>query len=195
MFYTANLDVVSLGWAAVCAAALVALNRLKVLSITPYLALGVVMWVFVHQSGVHATIAGVVLALCIPLGSSELRSPLRDLEHRLHPYVAFGIVPIFGLANAGVSFAGLTPAILLAPLPLGIALGLFAGKQIGIFAFARAALALKIGTLPEGMTSGLLWGVSILAGIGFTMSLLSAGWPSIAIRCSPKRRSVSSRGR
>jgi NhaA family Na+:H+ antiporter len=175
VFYTSNLDAVALCWAAGCAVGLLALNRLNVLAITPYLAIGAVMWVFVHQSGVHATIAGVVLALCIPLGTSELRSPLRNLEHRLHPYVAFGIVPLFGLANAGVSFAGLTPAIVLEPLPLGIALGLFAGKQIGILAFARIAIALKIATLPEGMSGGLLWGVSILAGIGFTMSLFIGG--------------------
>jgi NhaA family Na+:H+ antiporter len=175
LFYTKSLNLNALYLAFACLVVLIVLNRTRVGSLTPYLVTGAVMWFFVLQSGVHATLAGVLLALTIPLESRTNDSPLRDLEHRLHRYVAWGIIPLFGLANAGVSFAGLSPAILLAPLPLGIALGLLVGKQVGIFAFTKGAIAMRIGDLPEGMTSGMLWGVSLLAGIGFTMSLFIGG--------------------
>jgi NhaA family Na+:H+ antiporter len=175
LFYTRNLNLNALYLAFVCLVVLIVLNRARVGLLTPYLATGAVMWFFVLQSGVHATIAGVLLALTIPLESRTNDSPLRDLEHRLHPYVAWGIIPLFGLANAGVSFAGLTPAVLLEPLPLGIALGLLLGKQVGIFAFTKAAVVARLGELPAGMTGGMLWGLSLLAGIGFTMSLFIGG--------------------
>ncbi len=172
IFYTANLAVGSLGIALACFAVLMGLNRLRVTTVVPYLVLGAVMWYFVLQSGIHATIAGVLLALAIPLReASDGSSPLKDLEHKLHPLVAYAIVPVFGLANAGVSFAGLHPSIVLAPLPLGIALGLVLGKQAGIYAFSQLALSFKVARRPAGLTNLMLYGAALIGGIGFTMSL------------------------
>ncbi|MBC7767654.1 MAG: Na+/H+ antiporter NhaA, partial [Phycisphaerales bacterium] len=140
------------------------------------LILGVVLWYFVLQSGVHATLAGVALALTIPLRPSPAApeskdSPLHILEHGLSPWVAFLIVPIFGFANAGVSLAGFTPAALLDPVPLGVAAGLFIGKQLGVFGFAWAAIRFGLADLPAHATWRQFYGVAVLCGIGFTMSL------------------------
>jgi NhaA family Na+:H+ antiporter len=137
---------------------------------------GVVLWLLLFQSGVHATIAGVVLALTIPLRASkavpdDMTSPLHRLEHRLAPWVSFIIVPLFGFANAGVSFAGLTPAVLVEPVTLGVGLGLFFGKQLGVFLAAAAAVKLGLAERPAAASWGQLYGVSLLCGIGFTMSL------------------------
>ena len=178
-FYTADLSFPMLGLAALTLAVLSGLNRFGVVRLWPYLLLGIVLWFFVLRSGVHATIAGVALALTIPLrptpGRPEaLDSPLHELEHGLQPWVAFCIVPVFGFANAGVSFDGVDASILLGPVPLGIALGLFLGKQLGVFAFAWAAIRADLADLPANATWTQLYGVALLCGIGFTMSLFIA---------------------
>jgi NhaA family Na+:H+ antiporter len=166
-----------LAGAAACIAVLSLLNLRNVKQLWPYLAIGAVLWFFVLKSGIHATLAGVALALTIPLGGHHgesdepEHSPLHTLEHWLHPYVSYLIVPIFGFANAGVSIAGMTPALLLTPVPLGIVLGLFLGKQIGVFGFAWLAVKLGFGTMPAKANWLQLYGVSLLCGIGFTMSL------------------------
>jgi NhaA family Na+:H+ antiporter len=175
-FYTADLALLWLGLAGLTLAALASLNRAGVERLLPYLALGAVLWFFVLKSGVHATLAGVALALIIPLRPSpgrpdDLASPLHILEHALHPYVAFLIVPVFGFANAGVSLAGMSWAALLAPVPLGIAAGLFVGKQIGVFLTTWAAVKLEWADCPEDASLAQVYGVSLLCGIGFTMSL------------------------
>ncbi len=175
-FYTANLSLGMLAAAAAALAVLFSLNRAGVERIPPYLVLGAVLWWFVLKSGVHATIAGVALAMAIPLRKSPgrpepLASPLHRLEHALQPWVAFCIVPIFGFANAGVSFAGLSLEALLAPVPLGVALGLFLGKQWGVFLFAWAAIRAQRADLPANASWIQLYGTSVLCGIGFTMSL------------------------
>jgi len=176
IFYTSELSLPMLGAAALCLAVLVAFNRSGVTALLPYLALGAVLWFFVLKSGIHATLAGVALALTIPLQAhpKETRAedaPLHRLEHALHGWVAFAVIPIFGFANAGVSLSGLTPDALLSPLPLGIALGLFLGKQIGVYAFAWAAMHFGYADVPAGATRAQCYGVALLCGIGFTMSL------------------------
>ena len=173
LFYTADLNLVALGGAAVVTAILVGMNRFGVHRLPPYLALGVMLWVLVFLSGIHATLAGVVLAMTIPLSVDKRTgdSSLIRLEHAIHPYVAFLIVPVFGFANAGVSFAGFTPATLLDPVPLGIAAGLFIGKQAGIFGTALLAIRLGLAKLPNGANWREFYGVAVLCGIGFTMSL------------------------
>lgn len=176
LFYTSDLSVAMLGAAALCLALLIAFNRFNVTSLIPYLLVGAVLWFFVLQSGIHATLAGVALALTIPLQDKpkETRtedSPLHRLEHALHKPVAYAIIPIFGLANAGVSLSGLSLDALLSPLPLGIAMGLFVGKQIGVFAFSWAAIKLDWADVPAGATQLQCYGVALLCGIGFTMSL------------------------
>jgi NhaA family Na+:H+ antiporter len=174
LFYTAELSPLMLGMAAATLLVLAALNGFGVKNLTPYLVLGGVLWVFVLQSGVHATLAGVALALTIPLQVStrdSATSPLHRLEHTLNPWVAFLVVPIFGFANAGVSFSGLGPSALLDPVPLGVALGLFFGKQAGVFGFAWLAIRLRIADMPRYASWAHLYGVAVLCGIGFTMSL------------------------
>ncbi len=173
LFYTANLSPVALAWAGVGIVALVAMNRLGVRRIAPYILVGVFLWVCVLKSGVHATLAGVVTGFAIPLAGREHGdpSPLEQLEEMLHPWVIFLVLPAFAFANAGVSLAGLTFDELVAPVPLGIAAGLFLGKQIGIFGFTWAAVRLGFGRLPVGASWLQVYGVAILGGIGFTMSL------------------------
>jgi NhaA family Na+:H+ antiporter len=174
-FYTADLAMAWLAGALAVVAALAILNRMNVRSLVPYLVLGAVLWVLVLKSGVHATLAGVVLALTIPLqdadGRADDHAPLLTLEHAIQPWVAFAIVPVFGFANAGVSLAGFSLATLLAPLPLGIAAGLFVGKQIGVFGTTFLAVRMGWADRPEDATWPQVYGVSLLCGIGFTMSL------------------------
>jgi NhaA family Na+:H+ antiporter len=143
------------------------------MAIAPYLLVGVVLWFAVLKSGVHATLAGVVLAFFIPLRTQnkEVESPLHILEHDLHPTVAYGILPLFAFVNTGISFQGLSLASLLNPIPLGIALGLYFGKQVGVFGFVWVAIKLRLAKLPEGANWLGLFGVAALCGIGFTMSL------------------------
>src|SRR5438874_8188681 len=172
IFYTEELSWVSLAVAAAALAVLVVLNLAGVRRIVWYVLVGLVLWVFVLKSGVHATLAGVALALAIPFETKPGdESPLTRLEHELAPWVAFGILPVFGFANAGLSFAGLSFSSILEPVPLAIAAGLFFGKQIGVF--ATAALVIRAGwaDLPANADWITLWGTSILTGIGFTMSL------------------------
>ena len=177
VFYAGDLSLPDLGLAAVALAALAALNRFGVSRLSPYMLVGALLWFFVLRSGVHATIAGVALALTIPLRLAPGRpddvagSPLHRLEHRLHGWVAFGIVPLFGFANAGVSFAGVTADALLAPLTLGVALGLLVGKLVGVFGAAALAIRAGLADVPMGASWSQLVGVALLCGIGFTMSL------------------------
>ncbi|KPW06273.1 Na antiporter NhaA [Pseudomonas amygdali pv. aesculi] len=173
LFYTSDLSIPMLLAALGSIAVLVALNRLGVKKLLPYLIVGALLWFFMLQSGIHATLAGVALALCIPLGkpAEEASSPLLHLEEKLHPWVAFAVVPVFGFANAGVSLSGITADKLLGPVPLGVALGLLIGKQVGIFALAALAIRAGLARLPDGSNWGQLYGVAALCGIGFTMSL------------------------
>ena len=175
-FYTGDLSLAWLGGAGLVLAALSALNRFWVERLWLYVALGLLLWVFVLNSGVHATLAGVALALTIPLRQSPGRpddqtSPLHVLEHLLHPWVAFLVVPIFGFANAGVSLAGMSIAVLMEPVTLGIAAGLFFGKQIGVFLTTWLAVRLDLADCPEHASWAQVYGVSLLCGVGFTMSL------------------------
>jgi Na+:H+ antiporter, NhaA family len=177
VFYTGDLSLLDLGLAAAVVAVLAAMNRFGVTRLWPYLALGVLLWFFVLRSGVHATIAGVALAFTIPLHPAPGRpddiagSPLHRLEHGLHNWVAFGVIPVFGFANAGVSFAGLTAEALVDHLTLGVALGLLLGKLVGVFGSAALTIRLGLADLPMGASLPQLLGVSMLCGIGFTMSL------------------------
>jgi NhaA family Na+:H+ antiporter len=176
IFYTTQLYWPYLLAALVVLVSLDVLGRKGVRRLGIYLSLGLVLWFFVLKSGVHATLAGVALAMMIPIGTpqgrpSEAESPLLRLEHSLHPWVTFLIVPIFGFANAGVSFAGMSASVLLTPVPLGIALGLFIGKQLGVFLFAWVAIRANLAKLPASSTWSQLYGVAMLCGIGFTMSL------------------------
>jgi NhaA family Na+:H+ antiporter len=170
LFYTAQLNLAALAGAGGVLLVLVALNRLKVLTLWPYLLLGAVLWVLVLKSGIHATLAGVALALTIPLREGD-HSPLHRLEHALHKPVAFAVTPLFGFANAGLSFAGVGLSALLDPVPLGVALGLFLGKQLGVFGVAFGLIRLGWARLPRGASFGQLYGVAVLCGVGFTMSL------------------------
>ena len=177
VFYTADLNLLALGGAALVILALVVMNRTGVRRLLPYLLLGGLLWWLVLMSGVHATLAGVILALTIPLKQrpeaprSADEAPLLRLEHAIQPGVAFLIVPVFGFANAGVSFAGFSPAALLDPVPLGVAAGLFIGKQIGVFGISFAAIRAGVAELPAGASWMQFYGVALLCGIGFTMSL------------------------
>jgi len=173
IFYTSELSAQALMMAAACLIVLAIMKKRGVSSISPYLWVGLIMWVSVLKSGVHATLAGVALAGFIPLTvpDNPERSPLRELEHDLHTLVAFAILPIFAFANAGISFRGVGVDDLLHPVPLGIAAGLFFGKQLGIFGFCWIAIKMGYAKLPAGSNWGSLWGVSILCGVGFTMSL------------------------
>ncbi len=218
LFYTDAVAWPALAGAAVVLLALVALNRFGVRDALPYALLGIVLWVFVLESGIHATIAGVLLAFTIPasrradpaafaarareivgefereggpaghltggqsdaLGALEsatrdVETPLARLEHTLHPWVAWGVMPLFALANAGLRLEGDLAAAATSRVALGIALGLLAGKQIGVFGASWLAVRLRIASLPEGVGWGAIWGASLLAGIGFTMSLFIAG--------------------
>lgn len=189
LFYTADLSIMSLLIAFVAVTALFALNRKDVLGLTPYLLIGFVLWAAVLKSGVHATLAGVLTALFIPFKKvpGESQTQLEKLEHDLHPTVAYGILPLFAFANAGIPFDGITLDSFIHPVPLGIAAGLFFGNQIGIFGFSWAAIKLGLTKLPEGVTWVQLYGAALLCGIGFTMSLFigslafEQGGPNYAI--------------
>ena len=169
LFYTSELHMAALGGALVVAGAMLALGRVGVRRLWPFIAGFALMWVLMLTSGVHATIAGVLAALTIPLGE-EGRSPLRRLEHAIHPWVMFGIVPIFGLVSAGVHLVG-GETLLTDPVPLAVLLGLFLGKQIGIFGAIALSVRAGLAAKPEGTGWVQLYGAAILCGIGFTMSL------------------------
>lgn len=173
IFYTADLSTTSLGLAAIGIGMLIALNLFGVTRIAAYVVTGLFVWICVLKSGVHATLAGVAIAFAIPLRAQDEdgHSPLIHLEHTLHPWVSYGILPLFAFANAGVSLAGLSMSSLLEPVPLGIAAGLFVGKQIGVFGMTFAAVKFGISSMPEGTTWPQFYGIALLTGIGFTMSL------------------------
>ncbi len=174
-FYTSNLDVSTLTYAAFFVGILILFNRLNVTRGTWYLIAGVALWFCVLKSGVHATLAGVAIALAIPLEvPGERRSLLRQLEHDLHPFVAFFVLPLFAFANAGVSLEGISIDNIFNTITVGIVCALFFGKQVGVFVFTWLSHTLRIARLPEGITWWQIWGVSALAGIGFTMSLFVA---------------------
>ena len=174
IFYTADLSVASLVIASICLVVLFTINRARVLHLAPYLVVGLILWVSVLKSGVHATLAGVALAFFIPNKpvTPERTSTLcHEVEQGLHPWVMFAILPLFAFGNAGVSLEGLSFGRLFDSVPLGIELGLFVGKQLGVFGFAYVVLRLGWAGLPKGATLLQLYGVSVLTGIGFTMSL------------------------
>ncbi|AMN45485.1 Na+/H+ antiporter NhaA [Rhodoplanes sp. Z2-YC6860] len=176
LFYGHDLAPMMLLLAAITFAALLALNRVGVLRLVFYIPLGLLLWFFVLKSGIHATIAGVLFAITIPLERSpghpdDAHSPLHRMEHALHPYVAFLILPVFGFANAGVSLTGLGLADLMKPVTLGCLLGLFVGKQIGVFGFTFLAVKFGVARKPAGTSWVQLYGIALLCGIGFTMSL------------------------
>ena len=175
VFYAGDLSPEMLLTAAVALIVAIALNRLRVASVTAYVLVGIVLWVAVLKSGVHATLAGVLIALCIPMRSAEGRSPLQELEQDLHTPVALAVLPIFAFANAGVSFAGVTAGDLANPVTLGIALGLLLGNPIGIVGFVSIAVLFRWVSLPAGVTWTQLTGTAFACGIGFTMSLFIAG--------------------
>jgi len=171
-FYTAELSTTALGAAALCIAALFTLNRLGVRRIEIYMLVGFVLWLAVLKSGVHATMAGVITAMAIPADEDARGgSPLTRLEHRLHPSVTYLILPLFAFANAGVSVTDLTRDALLHPVTMGIAFGLFLGKQLGVLGVTYIARALGWAALPVGTTALQYYGVTLLTGVGFTMSL------------------------
>ncbi len=173
-FYSDNVQLYYLLLMLVCMIFLLILNKYNVRNFIPYLFIGLLLWEFTHQSGIHATIAGVLLALTIPHKDSKKshkNSLLEKLEHSISPYVLFGIMPIFAFANAGVSLEGITFGSLLNPVPLGILCGLFIGKQLGVFVFSYISIKLKIADMPNNSNWGTFYGVGVLTGIGFTMSL------------------------
>lgn len=177
IFYTSNISLVMLLVAIILILILYILNRYNVTSYTPYILVGIVLWVCVLKSGVHATLAGIVVAFAIPMRNKKAPtvSPVRKLEHKLHPWVAFGVLPIFAFANAGVSFRGLDASHLISAIPLGIAGGLFLGKQLGIWGGSMLAVRLRLAKLPKKVTGLGVYGLSLLAGVGFTMSLFIGG--------------------
>ncbi|WP_434580021.1 Na+/H+ antiporter NhaA [Pseudomonas sp. Z5-35] len=172
IFYSGDLSTLSLGLAAACIAGLVAMNRMGVVKLGPYMVVGLILWICVLKSGVHATLAGVTLAFCIPLRTRNAEtSPLLTLEHALHPWVAYGILPLFAFANAGLSLSGVTVESFTHHVPMGIAVGLLLGKTVGVFGLTWLAVKIGIASLPAGANWGQILGVAILCGIGFTMSL------------------------
>jgi len=172
VFYSSELSGVSLLLAAACLIALIAMNRMGVIKVAPYMIVGLILWVCVLKSGVHATLAGVTLAFCIPLRTKNSEtSPLMSIEHALHPWVAYAILPLFAFANAGVSLAGVSLHSFVSHVPMGIAAGLLIGKTLGVFGLTWIAIKTGMAALPAGANWGQVFGVAILCGIGFTMSL------------------------
>lgn len=173
LFYTSKISITALIFAAICLPILYFMNRRGVVSRSPYILVGLLVWVGLLKSGVHATLGGVILALFIPIKdpSDPKASPLKSLEHDLHSVVAFFILPVFAFANAGLNLTEVSLEVMLHDVPVGVALGLFLGKPIGIFGLCAAAVALGWISFPKGMNYLSLLGVSALCGIGFTMSL------------------------
>jgi NhaA family Na+:H+ antiporter len=171
IFYSADLSTTSLALAGAGIAMLFILNRLGVQSLAAYLIVGAFIWLFVLKSGVHATLAGIMVAAFVPVKSAEGHSPSRHLEHILHPWVAYGVLPIFAFANAGVSFSGVSSDIVLGTVSTGIFVGLFFGKQVGVLGMTALVIGLGLAKKPEGSSWAMLYGVALLCGVGFTMSL------------------------
>jgi len=175
VFYSGDLSTTSLVAAGAGIAVLFALNRMGVRSLAAYLITGVFIWFFVLKSGVHATLAGIVVAAFIPLECADDHSPARHLEHSLHPWIAFAVLPVFAFANAGVSFAGIGADTVLGTVSVGIVLGLVVGKQLGIFGMTALAIGLGFAKKPTGTTWPMLYGVALICGVGFTMSMFIGG--------------------
>lgn len=173
IFYTSDLSLSSLAIGGAAVTMLFIMNRKGVLAIAPYLLVGVILWAAVLKSGVHATLAGVLTAMFVPFKAQagEEKTQLEKLEHDLHPAVAYGILPLFAFANAGISFDGITLQSLFQTVPLGIAAGLFIGNQLGVFGFSWIAIKSGLVKLPQGASWMQMYGVALLCGIGFTMSL------------------------
>jgi len=177
VYYTAQISLIMLLCAVLLILILLILNWAGVRSLGSYFIVGTLLWICVLKSGVHATLAGIILALFIPFKESGVThySPSRKVEEKLHPWVAYGILPLFAFANAGVSFSGITLHHFIAPIPVGIALGLFLGKQIGIWGSTMLSVWCRVAPMPKGMTSLNLYALSLIAGVGFTMSLFIGG--------------------
>jgi len=177
LFYTADVSLQALAVAAVAVLVLAVLNRQRIMHTTPYLLVGLVLWVAMLKSGVHATLAGVLIALFIPMqqANNPSESPLRRLEHSLHPWVAYMVLPIFAFANAGLNLRDLDVPQLLHHVTLGVAAGLFLGKQLGVMLCCWVAIRLGWASLPKGATWLSLYGIAVLTGVGFTMSLFIGG--------------------
>jgi NhaA family Na+:H+ antiporter len=192
LFYSAELSTTSLGLAGIGVAVLFALNRMGVKSLAAYLIVGIFIWLFVLKSGVHATLAGIAVAAFIPLKGGDDHSPSRHLEHILHPWVAYAVLPIFAFANAGLPLAGLSMDAVLGTVSLGIVAGLFIGKQIGVFGMTALMIGLGLAKKPEGSSWAMLYGVALLCGVGFTMSLFSGFSNSAALKVGVITGSVAS---
>ena len=171
VFYSSDLSTASLVAAGAGIAVLFVFNRIGVRSLAAYIIVGIFIWLFVLKSGVHATLAGVVVAAFIPLKSCDDHSPSRHLEHILHPWVAYGVLPIFAFANAGVPFAGVNSEIVFGTVSMGIMLGLVLGKQVGVFGITALVIGLGIARKPQDSNWAMLYGIALLCGVGFTMSL------------------------
>ncbi|QLB19649.1 Na+/H+ antiporter NhaA [Mannheimia granulomatis] len=174
IFYSQEISVQALTIAAIAIVGLVLLNRFKVTSLCAYLVVGLILWTSVLKSGVHATLAGVIIGFCVPLKGKNGEQPAEELEHILAPWCSYMILPIFAFANAGVSLLEMGMEQLSSPLPLGIALGLIVGKTVGVFGFSYLAVALRIASLPQGVNFKQIFAIAVLCGIGFTMSMFLA---------------------
>lgn len=175
LFFSHDLSMTALIMSAISITILVVLNRMNVTSIIAYAVVGTILWASVLKSGVHATLAGVILGFCIPLKGKNGETPLEDFEHTLAPWCNFAILPLFAFANAGVSVDGMSLSTLASPLTLGVALGLLVGKAVGVFSFSYLAVKLGIAKLSEGINFKQIFAISVLCGIGFTMSMFLAG--------------------
>ena len=174
LFFSHGLSVQALFFSAITIIALVLLNRFKVSALCAYMVVGAILWTSVLKSGVHATLAGVIIGFCIPLNGKNGEKPLHDFEHILAPWSSFIILPLFAFANAGVSFEGLDFTMLSSPLLLAIALGLIIGKPVGVFSFSYISVKLGLAKLPNGVNFKQIFAVALLCGIGFTMSMFLA---------------------
>ncbi|AAP95657.1 pH-dependent sodium/proton antiporter [[Haemophilus] ducreyi] len=175
LFFSNELSMLALIIASIAIMILITMNRYKVTGIIHYVIVGTILWASVLKSGVHATLAGVIIGFCIPLRGKKGETPLHDLEHTLAPWCAFAILPLFAFSNAGVSLAGMSLAKLTSPLPLGITLGLLIGKPVGVFSFCYLAVRAGLAKLPEGINFKQVFAIAVLCGIGFTMSVFIAG--------------------
>lgn len=175
LFFSHDLSTTALISAFIAISVLVILNRMNVTAICAYIVVGIILWASVLKSGVHATLAGVILGFCIPLKGKNGETPLEDLEHKLSPWCSFVILPLFAFGNAGVSLAGMSLSTIFSPLTLGVALGLIVGKTLGVFSFSYLAVKLGIAKLSEGINFKHVFAISVLCGIGFTMSMFLAG--------------------
>lgn len=175
LFFSHEMSMQALTIASIAIVILVAMNRYKVTGLINYAIIGTILWASVLKSGVHATLAGVIIGFCIPLRGKNGEAPLHHLEHALAPWCSFAILPLFAFSNAGVSLEGMSLDKLASPLPLGVALGLIIGKPVGVFLFSYVAVLLGIAKLPEGINLKQIFAIAVLCGIGFTMSMFIAG--------------------